>query len=78
MMFRGVKTVEHRSRTTKMIGWRFYSFGARKWAGGRGGHWIALHNAMVADRTADSFQSLAEAPLRPDLPTGVIVDSVIT
>ena len=32
-ILRGVKTIEYRSRPTRIIGERFYIYAARKWAG---------------------------------------------
>lgn len=32
MILRGVKTVEYRSRPTRIVGERFYIYAARKWA----------------------------------------------
>ena len=32
LILRGLKTVEHRSRPTKIIGRRFYIYAARQWA----------------------------------------------
>lgn len=37
-ILRGTKTIEYRSRATKIIGERFYIYAARKWAGVNGHH----------------------------------------
>lgn len=36
LILRGVKTIEYRSRPTKIVGERFYIYAARKWAGVNG------------------------------------------
>ena len=36
LILRGIKTIEYRSRPTKIIGERFYIYAARKWAGVNG------------------------------------------
>jgi len=36
MILRGEKTIEYRSRPTKIIGERFYIYASRKWAGVNG------------------------------------------
>jgi len=40
LILRGIKTIEYRSRPTKIIGERFYIYAAKKWAGvnGHGPH----------------------------------------
>jgi hypothetical protein len=36
LILRGIKTIEYRSRPTKIVGERFYIYAARKWAGVNG------------------------------------------
>ena len=36
LILRGVKTIEYRSRPTRLIGQRFYIYAAKKWAGVNG------------------------------------------
>jgi predicted transcriptional regulator len=36
LILRGIKTIEYRSRPTKIIGERFYIYASRKWAGVNG------------------------------------------
>lgn len=33
LILRGIKTVEYRSRATRIVGERFYLYAARKWSG---------------------------------------------
>jgi hypothetical protein len=79
LILRGVKTIEYRSRPTKIIGERFYIYASRKWAGVNG------HDVSVMPAQA-GIQKDARPPLdsrlrgndssRP-LPTGVIVGTAM-
>ena len=62
LILRGEKTIEYRSRPTRIIGERFYIYAARKWAG------IPLipENGHNADDLTPG-----------DVPTGVIVGSAV-
>jgi hypothetical protein len=87
LILRGEKTIEYRSRPTKIIGERFYIYASRKWAGvdlplpvGEG--WgEGAHNGQRANGHAMT----AAAALTPDpsphgrggYPTGVIVGTAI-
>jgi hypothetical protein len=87
LILRGVKTIEYRSRPTKIIGQRFYIYAARKWAGvslplpmgegprnrGDGAH--GSPNANGHALTPDP--SPKERGERAELPTGVIVGSAV-
>jgi hypothetical protein len=59
---RGVKTIEYRSRPTRIIGQRFYIYAARKWAG-------ATHNGHDASTLTPALSLQRER----EFPTGVIV-----
>ncbi len=63
----GVKTIEYRSRPTKIIGERFYIYAARKWAG-------------VVGHDAPSTLTPDPSPFKgrgASMPTGVIVGSAV-
>lgn len=62
MILRGEKTIEYRSRPTRLIGQRFYIYAAKKWAG------------VPAPAPAPGTNGHANGSLAPgDAPTGVIV-----
>jgi hypothetical protein len=63
LIMRGEKTIEYRSRPTRLIGERFYIYAARKWA-----------NAPTnGDLTFTPTLSLPPGRERESIPTGVIV-----
>ena len=87
LILRGIKTVEYRSRATRIIGERFYLYASK---GGTAGTWAArraattekewsLDLAMAADGIPPWMAELATGlRLFPrDLPTGVIVGSAV-
>jgi hypothetical protein len=65
MILRGEKTVEYRSRPTKIIGERFYIYASRKWAGVNGHAASTLTPALSLQRE------------RECMPTGVIVGTAV-
>lgn len=71
LILRGVKTIEYRSRPTKLVGQRFYIYASRKWAGVSPGKW---HDA--GDSTHGLAPSLNGEGI-DDLPRGVIVGSAV-
>lgn len=76
LILRGVKTIEYRSRPTKLVGKRFYIYASRQWATGNGqwgttgiGEWAMVNGKAIAN---------CPFPIAPgSLPTGVIVGSAV-
>ena len=82
LILRGTKSVEYRSRPTRIVGERFYLYASQQWATGNGRPgakaW-SLDLAMPGDGPPPWVVELAEGLrlLPRDLPTGVIVGSAI-
>ena len=82
LILRGMKTVEYRSRPTRIIGERFFIYASRRPAGGsrqRGAIWS--RDVGVADEPLPPWMVELAEGLRlwkpGELPTGVIVGSAI-
>ena len=80
LILRGVKTIEYRSRPTRIIGQRFYIYAAgKKWSG------VAPRGVWSRDLAAPPpseglpawMTDLAELLILGALPTGVIVGSAV-
>jgi hypothetical protein len=78
LILRGVKTIEYRSRPTRLIGQRFYIYAAKKWAG------VQVKRSEVRGQKSDSDNQAASLTsdlclrgLTSGLPTGVIVGTAI-
>ena len=68
MILRGEKTIEYRSRPTKIIGERFYIYAAKKWAG----------VPPINGHAPNAPQAPHGEGLEPgDSPTGVIVGTAV-
>ena len=82
LILRGVKTVEYRSRPTRIVGERFHVYAAGQWPGPRrraGGEAWSSDLAGAAEGVPPWMAELA-AGLRlfpGDLPTGVVVGSAV-
>jgi hypothetical protein len=82
LILRGIKTVEYRSRPTKILGQRFYLYASGKWTGKKK---ATREKAWSLDLSASEagvprwMMELAEGlRLFPhELPTGVIVGSAV-
>ena len=84
LILRGVKTVEYRSRPTRVIGERFWIYASKQPAagGGRGrgkaaGVWSRDLAAAGAGPPRWMWELAEELILRGGLPTGVIVGSAV-
>ena len=82
MILRGVKTVEYRSRPTRIIGERFHIYAARKPAPptAAGGVWsrdLAMAGGKPGDAPPPWMLELAKLLILKELPTGVIVGSAV-
>ncbi|MCI0365023.1 MAG: ASCH domain-containing protein [Phycisphaerales bacterium] len=65
LILRGVKTIEYRSRPTRLISQRFYIYASKKWAG-------------VNGTNGDDADALTlPSPRGRGLPTGVIVGTAV-
>ncbi len=80
LILRGIKTIEYRSRLTRIIGERFYIYAAKKWALDNG-HPV-LDAAGATNGGAETSHDGLTRPRTPalegggtTLPTGVIVGS---
>jgi hypothetical protein len=75
MILRGEKTIEYRSRPTKLIGEQFYIYAAKKWAG------VQVPRSEVRPQKSEETGPMTSdlCPLTsppesfPEFPTGVIV-----
>ena len=84
LILRGVKTIEYRSRPTRIIGERFHIYASRQMAVGSGqkrpegaaGVWSA-DLAMPGEGPPAWMWALAEQMVGADLPRGVIVGSAV-
>jgi hypothetical protein len=85
LILRGIKTVEYRSRPTRIIGERFYLYAAKKWAENGGKAWStdlampgAVGTALGLPRwmieLAEQIRMVEPGAL---LPTGVIVGTAV-
>jgi hypothetical protein len=72
LILRGVKTIEYRSRPTRIIGERFYIYASKVWAGVNG------HELEgVATLTPSPSPAPGNGRGEPEFPTGVIVGSAV-
>lgn len=81
LILRGDKTIEYRSRPTRIVGERFYLYASKQWAtGGTGSKAWSTDLAMPGDGVPPWMAELA-AGLKlwraGTLPTGVIVGSAV-
>jgi len=82
LILRGVKTVEFRSRPTRIVGERFYIYAAGKWGAGPAkarrpaGVWSS-DLAVPAAAPPAWMMALADKLILGDLPTGVIVGTAV-
>ena len=77
LILRGIKTIEYRSRATRIIGERFYIYAAgKRWTGGEQKIWSS-DLAMPGDGPPAWMMELAKHLILGDLPTGVIVGSAV-
>src|SRR5438105_2623489 len=78
LILRGIKTVEYRSRPTRIIGQRFFIYASKSAAKMQGGIWS---NDLVAQAPPPWMIELAEQvgmiEQHASLPTGVIVGSAV-
>ena len=74
LILRGTKTIEYRSRPTRIVGERFYLYATKRWATTTNKAW-SLDLAMPTDGPPPWMTELAEGLrlLPRDLPTGVLV-----
>lgn len=82
MILRGIKTVEYRSRPTRLIGERFYIYASKGKSSGVsiGGRKVPVwsHDLTVpSEPLAPWMTELAELLILGKLPTGVIVGSAV-
>ena len=82
MILRGIKTVEYRSRPTRIVGERFHIYASKRPApaSGAGGVWsrdLAMTGAKPGDAPPPWMLELAELLILKKLPTGVIVGSAV-
>ncbi len=78
MILRGIKTIEYRSRPTRIIGERFYIYAAgKKWNGTSGKTIWSRDLAMPREGPPPWMIELAKLLILDDLPTGVIVGSAV-
>ncbi|MCC6908090.1 MAG: ASCH domain-containing protein [Phycisphaerales bacterium] len=81
LILRGDKTIEYRSRPTRVIGRRFAIYAARKWAGVAGHEWVMGCHGDGVSEPGTSAAADTHSPIHPltpsDLPTGVLVGSAV-
>lgn len=83
LILRGEKTIEYRSRPTRLIGQRFYIYAARKWAGVPAGLGLetagicGLGQADLGRSPQVSRRSPCKSQAILSLPTGFIVGSAV-
>jgi hypothetical protein len=82
LILRGMKTIEYRSRPTRIIGERFFIYAGRQWAAGSGqtGRIWSRDLAVPDEPLPPWMVELAQAlrMWKPgELPTGVIVGSAV-
>jgi hypothetical protein len=79
LILRGIKTIEYRSRATRIVGERFYIYAAGKWKPRPASNPIVADNISVATDVPPWLVELANGlRLFPHaLPTGVIVASAV-
>jgi len=77
LILRGIKTIEYRSRPTRIIGQRFWIYAAGKWPR-KTGKAVWSTDLRAAGATPPPWMmEWAQALIFKDLPTGVIVGSAI-
>jgi hypothetical protein len=76
-ILRGVKTIEYRSRPTKIVGQRFYIYAAQKWAGRSDLTSRDHEGAEALSRVGTAPLADARGSFSESLPTGVIVGSAV-
>jgi len=76
LILRGVKTIEYRSRPTRIIGERFWIYAAGKWPR-KTGKAVWSTDLSTTGEAPPWMMELAQALIFKDLPTGVIVGSAI-
>lgn len=75
---RGIKTIEYRSRSTNIVGERFYIYAAgEKWTSKGGGKIWSSDLSMPGEGPPQWMLDLAKLLILDDLPTGVIVGSAV-
>src|SRR3954466_3821975 len=82
MILRGIKTIEYRSRPTRIIGERFYIYASRKHAaptapGPVWSHDLAMPGGRPGEAPPPWMLELAQLLILGKLPTGVIVGSAV-
>jgi len=76
LILRGEKTIEYRSRSTKISGERFYIYASRKWAGVNVGEGIKASGHQGIEDSQHLMPGCL-GPSMPPLPTGVIVGTAV-
>lgn len=78
LILRGIKTIEYRSRPTRIVGERFYIYAAgKKWKGTNSGKVWSRDLSMPGHALSEWMLELAKVLILDDLPTGVIVGSAM-
>ncbi len=77
MSIRGIKTIEYRSRPTRIIGERFWIYAAGKWPRKTGKAVWSTDLSTAGAAPPPWMVELAQALIFKDLPTGVIVGSAV-
>jgi hypothetical protein len=76
LIMRGEKTIEYRSRPTKLVGERFYIYASKKWAGVQVTR--SEGSGQKSDTTDRTLSLTADIwPLTCSFPTGVIVGTAV-
>ncbi len=77
LILRGIKTIEYRSRPTRIIGERFWIYAAGKWPRKTGKAVWSTDLSTTGAAPPPWMMELAQALMFKDLPTGVIVGSAV-
>ena len=84
LILRGIKTVEYRTRATRIVGERFWIYASKRKSGVESGEWgvkMADNIVVPTEKLPEWMLELAEQikliPPGLELPTGVIVGSAV-
>ncbi len=77
LILRGLKTIEYRSRSTKIVGEGFWIYAAGKWPRKTGEAVWSTDLSTAGAAPPPWMMELAQALMFKDLPTGVIVGSAV-